>query len=127
MTRRSRRPLPFFYVPFDQVVRAGLKLRRTLRKTSGDPMLLAPVLQREALALNPDAVFNTSRMEGRDGLVAIRPESRGQPVECGGVGVPDAGGDRALRCHELRGEPADPRTRGSGWRWAQTRRTCSRL
>src|SRR5215475_6680187 len=32
-------------------------------KTSGDPMLLTPVLQREALALNPDAVFHTSRME----------------------------------------------------------------
>jgi predicted permease len=55
-------PLPFFYIPFDQWFAPGLNFALML-KTSGDPMLLTPVLQREALALNPDAVFHTSRME----------------------------------------------------------------
>jgi predicted permease len=53
---------PFFYIPFDQWFAPGLNFAVML-KTSGDPMLLTPVLQREALALNPDAVFRTSRME----------------------------------------------------------------
>jgi len=30
-----------------------------LRQTAGDPMRMVPVLRREALALNPDAVFTT--------------------------------------------------------------------
>ena len=59
-------PLPFFYLPFDQWFEPGLNFA-VLLKTSGDPMLLTPVLQREALALNPDAVFNTSRMEDATG------------------------------------------------------------
>ena len=54
--------LPFFYIPFDQWFAPGLNFALML-KTSGDPMPLTPVLQREALALNPDAVFHTSRME----------------------------------------------------------------
>jgi predicted lysophospholipase L1 biosynthesis ABC-type transport system permease subunit len=54
--------LPFFYIPFDQWFAPGLNFAVML-KTSGDPMPLTPVLQREALALNPDAVFHTSRME----------------------------------------------------------------
>ncbi len=54
-------PLPFFYIPFDQWFAPGLNFAALL-KTSGDPMRLTPVLRREALALNPDAVFNTSRM-----------------------------------------------------------------
>jgi predicted permease len=54
--------LPFFYIPFDQWFAPGLNFAVML-KTSGDPILLTPVLQREALALNPDAVFHTSRME----------------------------------------------------------------
>ena len=54
--------MPFFYIPFDQWFFPGLNFAVML-KTSGDPMLLTPVLQREALALNPDAVFHTSRME----------------------------------------------------------------
>ncbi len=53
---------PFFYIPFDQWFFPGLNFAVML-KTGGDPMLLTPVLQREALALNPDAVFHTSRME----------------------------------------------------------------
>jgi predicted permease len=59
-------PLPFFYIPFDQWFRPGLNFAMLL-KTSGDPLLLTPVLQREALALNPDAVFHTSRMEEATG------------------------------------------------------------
>src|SRR5262249_21874523 len=55
-------PLPFFYISFDQWFAPGLNFAVML-KTSGDPMRLTPVLQREALALNPDAVFHTSRME----------------------------------------------------------------
>jgi predicted permease len=54
--------LPFFYIPFDQWFFPGLNFAVML-KTTGDPILLTPVLQREALALNPDAVFHTSRME----------------------------------------------------------------
>jgi predicted permease len=54
--------MPYFYIPFDQWFAPGLNFA-ILLKTSGDPMLLTPVLQREALALNPDAVFHTSRME----------------------------------------------------------------
>ncbi len=54
-------PLPFFYVPFDQWFAPGLNFA-VLLKTSGDPMRLIPVLQREALALNLDAVFHSSRM-----------------------------------------------------------------
>jgi predicted permease len=54
-------PLPFFYIPFDQWFRPGLNFA-VLLKTSGDPLRLTPVLQREALALNPDAVFHSSRM-----------------------------------------------------------------
>ncbi len=55
-------PLPFFYVPFVQWFGPGLNFA-VLLKTNGDPMRLTPVLRREALALNPDAVFQTSRME----------------------------------------------------------------
>jgi hypothetical protein len=55
-------PLPFFYIPSDQWSGPGLNFA-VLLKASGDPIPLTPVLQREALALNPDAVFHTSRME----------------------------------------------------------------
>jgi predicted permease len=54
-------PLPFVYIPFDQWFGPGLNFA-VLLKTAGDPMRLTPVLRREALALNPDAVFHTSRM-----------------------------------------------------------------
>jgi ABC-type antimicrobial peptide transport system permease subunit len=59
-------PLPFFYIPFDQWFHPGLNFA-VLLKTSGDSMLLTPVLQREALALNPDAIFHTSRLEEATG------------------------------------------------------------
>ena len=70
-------PLPFFYVPFDQWFEPGLNFT-VLQKTSGDPMLLAPILQQGGPgALNPDAVFNTSRMEDATRLVRYTPrESR---------------------------------------------------
>jgi putative ABC transport system permease protein len=59
-------PLPFLYIPFDQWFGPGLNFA-VLLKTSGDPMLLTPILQHEALSLNPDAVFHTSRMEQATG------------------------------------------------------------
>jgi predicted permease len=51
-------PLPFFYVPFRQWFRPGLNFAVFLR-TAGDPMRMTPVLQRESLGLNQDAVFST--------------------------------------------------------------------
>ncbi len=51
-------PLPFFYLPFRQWFRPGLNFSVFLR-TAGDPMHMTPVLRREALALNQDAIFST--------------------------------------------------------------------
>jgi predicted permease len=51
-------PIPFFYVPFDQWFAPGLNFSLFL-KTAGDPLLMTPVVRREALALNQDAVFST--------------------------------------------------------------------
>ena len=59
--------LPFFYIPFDQWFKPGLNFA-VLLKTSGDPLLMTPVLQRAALELNQDAVFHTSRMEDATAL-----------------------------------------------------------
>jgi predicted permease len=54
-------PIPFFYLPFRQGFAPGLNFS-VLLKTAGDPMRLEPVLRREALALNQDAVFHTTPM-----------------------------------------------------------------
>jgi predicted permease len=54
-------PIPFFYLPFRQWFAPGLNFS-VLLKTIGDPMRLEPVLRREALALNQDAVFHTTPM-----------------------------------------------------------------
>ena len=54
-------PMPFFYLPFRQGFAPGLNFS-VLLKTTGDPMRLEPVLRREALALNQDAVFHTTPM-----------------------------------------------------------------
>jgi predicted permease len=51
-------PTPFFYLPFRQWFAPGLNFSVFL-KTSGDPLAMTPVLRREALALNQDAVFST--------------------------------------------------------------------
>jgi predicted permease len=51
--------IPFFYLPFRQWFALGLNFS-VLLKTTGDPMRLEPVLRREALALNQDAVFHTT-------------------------------------------------------------------
>ena len=51
-------PLPFFYVPFRQWFAPGLNFAVFLR-TAGDPIRMTPVLQRESLGLNQDAVFST--------------------------------------------------------------------
>jgi predicted permease len=51
-------PLPFFYLPFRQWFRPGLNFAVFLR-TAGDPLRMTPVLQRQSLELNQDAVFST--------------------------------------------------------------------
>jgi predicted permease len=51
-------PSPYFYVPFRQVFGPGLNFS-FLIKTTGDPLGILPELRREALALNPDAVFHS--------------------------------------------------------------------
>jgi predicted permease len=51
-------PTPFFYIPFRQWFAPGLNFAVFI-KTSGDPLRMTPVLRREALALNQDAVFST--------------------------------------------------------------------
>jgi predicted permease len=51
-------PTPFFYLPFRQWFAPGLNFSVFL-KTDGDPLAMTPVLRREALALNQDAVFST--------------------------------------------------------------------
>jgi predicted permease len=55
-------PTPFFYVPFRQWFYPGLNFSVFI-KTRGDPLRMTPILRREALALNPDAVFTTTRLE----------------------------------------------------------------
>lgn len=54
-------PLPFFYIPFRQWFWPGLNFSVFMR-TAGDPLRMTHVLRREALALNPDANFNTQLM-----------------------------------------------------------------
>ncbi len=51
-------PTPFFYIPFRQWFAPGLNFSVFL-KTAGDPLRLTPILRRDALALNQDAVFTT--------------------------------------------------------------------
>ena len=51
-------PTPFFYIPFRQWFGPGLNFSIFI-KTTGDPLRMTSVLQREALALNQDAVFST--------------------------------------------------------------------
>jgi predicted permease len=51
-------PTPFFYVAFRQRFAPGLNFSVFI-KTTGDPLRMTPVLRREALALNQDAVFST--------------------------------------------------------------------
>ena len=51
-------PTPFFYIPFRQWFAPGLNFSVFI-KTTGDPLRMTPLLRREALALNQDAVFST--------------------------------------------------------------------
>ena len=55
-------PVPYFYVPFQQVFAPGLNISMLI-KTRGDPMAVIPDLRREALALNQDAFFHSVRLE----------------------------------------------------------------
>ncbi|MGP8247159.1 MAG: ABC transporter permease [Bryobacteraceae bacterium] len=51
-------PTPYFYVPFQQCFAPGLNFAVFVR-AAGDPLRFTPLLRREALALNQDAVFHT--------------------------------------------------------------------
>ena len=55
-------PIPYFYVPFQQVFGPGLNFSMLI-KTTDDPMAVIPDLRREALALNQDAFFYSARLE----------------------------------------------------------------
>ena len=55
-------PIPYFYVPFQQVFAPGLNFS-ILIKTACDPMAVIPDLRREALAMNQDAFFHSVRLE----------------------------------------------------------------
>ena len=57
----TEEPRPFFYLSFRQGFTPGLNFS-VLLKAAGDPIRLEPVLRREALALNQDAVFHTTPM-----------------------------------------------------------------
>jgi hypothetical protein len=65
-------PTPFFYLPFQQWFAPGLNFAVFLR-AAGDPMRVTPVLRREALALNQDAVFNT-RLLAEEATVSLYPQ-----------------------------------------------------
>lgn len=65
-------PIPYFYVPFQQVFAPGLNFS-ILIKTAGDPMTTIPDLRREALALNQDAFFHTVSLEDAVGY-ALYPQ-----------------------------------------------------
>lgn len=54
-------PAPYVYAPFPQRFWPGLNFS-FLVKTVGDPMNMVPVLRREALSLNQDANFTSSRL-----------------------------------------------------------------
>jgi predicted lysophospholipase L1 biosynthesis ABC-type transport system permease subunit len=51
-------PLPFFYMPFRQRFAPGLNFS-VLVRTKGDALRIIPILEREALALNPDATCHS--------------------------------------------------------------------
>jgi predicted permease len=55
-------PIPYFYVPFQQVFGPGLNFSMLI-KTTDDPMAVIPDLRREALALNQDAFFHSVRLD----------------------------------------------------------------
>jgi len=55
-------PIPYFYVPFQQVFAPGLNFSMLIRASS-DPMAVISDLRREALALNQDAFFHSVRLE----------------------------------------------------------------
>jgi putative ABC transport system permease protein len=53
-------PSPYFYLPFRQWFMPGLNFSFLIR-TRGDPMATLPQLRREALSLNQDAFFHSTR------------------------------------------------------------------
>ncbi|MGB8493971.1 MAG: ABC transporter permease [Candidatus Acidiferrum sp.] len=54
-------PSPYFYLPFRQWFAPGLNFSMLI-KTTGDPMAALPLLRREALVLNQDAIFHSIRL-----------------------------------------------------------------
>lgn len=55
-------PSPYFYLPFRQWFRPGLNFSMLIKTNLADSMEIVPVLRREALALNQDAVFHSMRL-----------------------------------------------------------------
>lgn len=54
-------PMPFFYIPFQQRFAPGLNFNFYV-KSAGNQAAIAQAMQREALKLNPDAVFTTNSL-----------------------------------------------------------------
>jgi len=54
-------PSPYFYLPFRQKFAPGLNFAMLIR-TRSDPMAITPTLRIEALALNQDAYFHSTRL-----------------------------------------------------------------
>jgi predicted permease len=63
---------PYFYLPFRQRFERGLSFS-VLVRTAGDPMLVVPELRRQALSLNPDAVFRSARLRDAVGYALYAP------------------------------------------------------
>ncbi len=80
-------PMPFFYVPFQQVFAPGLNFSVFL-KTTGDPLAMTAVLRREAMALNQDAVFTTKLLsEATDGSLFAQRAAAGLLGAVGAISV----------------------------------------
>lgn len=59
-------PMPYFYAPFRQIYAPGLNFAFLL-KTVSDPLRMADTMRREALALNPDAIFSATLLAEASG------------------------------------------------------------
>ncbi len=99
-------PTPFFYIPFRQWFAPGLNFSVFI-KTTGDPLRMTPVLRREALALNQDAVFTTRLLSDATTGSLFAQRVAASLLGSGRRDLAAAGGHRPIQRHELRGQPAD--------------------
>ena len=98
-------PTPFFYIPFRQWFAPGLNFSIFI-KTTGDPLRMTPVLRREALALNQDAVFSTRLLSDATTRSLFAQRVAASLLGVVGGDLAAAGGHRLVQRHELRREPA---------------------